>query len=132
MEQGAETLADTNHQSLTTNHQSTEPGDSMETVVDIDQLRERIGELETDIGSYCDYLKRHIAARRELLGVTGGYSEDSQLEARNSKLTIKQLLEIKEELDSLFRRQFRLNGEELPGPVKVEVSALRTYKSGRK
>jgi hypothetical protein len=84
-------------------------------IFDLDAVAEKVEELNTQIESYRDSLKRGIKARLQLL-------EKSQI--RNlEELNIPQLLECKEAIDKEFRQRFHLN------PLPDSPVAMREFQT---
>jgi len=93
-----------------------------DTTLDLDQLAEQLRELSTQVEAYRANLVRHITAR---CGLLGKGAENLGLEGKN----IRQLLEIKEELDEEFRQRFQLTPE-IPGESALLPAKALRFKCG--
>ncbi|MBL7190373.1 hypothetical protein ISS30_01665 [bacterium] len=93
----------------------------IEGLIDVDGMEEHIFGLESEIDSYRANLKRYILSHSELLGTTGPSFANEP--------SIKQLLDIKAQIDEEFRRKFRISPEYLqPAEDKRGLDALTALK----
>ena len=90
--------------------------------IDLDKLAERLQELQAQVESYRASLVRGVTAR---CGLLGRGVENFGLEGQN----IRQLLEIREELDREFRQRFKLTPD-IPGETGIEPGKTLRFKCG--
>lgn len=88
-------------------------------IIDLDSIAEKMDALTGEIAVYRASIVRHLQARAELLGKPVFRDDSSQ--------SIKQLLELRDALDSEFRERFRITD---PGFNRRDDNSAKFIEAG--